>query len=185
MDFSTSVLYFVAFNLPAAGRSFTLGNISPCKKVNKTICKGWSLDVNPAPSLGVKFPFQTFLPWMVVQRRMFQWNVCVWICVWCWKEKGKQCWNDDPVISPGATSALVEWPALKKKSPVRHSWSIPPAFITLSKTLPQTPPPQAPVACTSPPPLKISEAESRNVQNVCCETCQSQSAILSSLPPSL
>lgn len=69
-------------------------------------------------------------------------RVCVRVCVCvCFgEEESKQEWNDDPLISHGATSALGERTASykkkkKKKSPplfplpIRHSSSIPPAFI--------------------------------------------------------
>lgn len=147
------------------------------------------MEVTTASQLGVTFSPPPFPGWSYSADCSS--GKCVRVCVHCvcvlQGKEGKQWWNDDPVISPEATSALVEQAAPKKPRPtfLEHSASI---HHPLQRPSSTSPPPththtcthlHAPAACTSPPPLplEICEAGSRNVQNVCRETCQSQSRI--------
>lgn len=57
----------------------------------------------------------------------------------CWRGESKQEWNDDPLISRGATSALVEQTA-SKKAPrltfLEHSYGIHQTLLTPPYTRP-------------------------------------------------
>lgn len=110
------------------------------------------MEVATAPRLGVKFPLKLSPRDGRTAKNVPRECVCgfkygVRVCV-CWKEKGKQRWNDDPVISPEATSALVEQASSKKPRPtfLEHS-----ASIHHPLQDPSSKPPRAPPVCTSPP----------------------------------
>ena len=120
---------------------------------------------------------------MVVQRRMFHGNVCVDLSMVC----VCVCVGRKKVSSGGM---MILWfplrphlPSLSRpplKSPVQHSWSIPPAFITRSRTPPRNPH-ASPLCAPLPPqlPQKISEARSR------MSAVRLSRARARSLPPSL